>query len=179
MINAEECLNNKFATSLQGQSSRSEIPIIIATDAERYFYDKFTSDIPNNMQRYVDDIYCFFCCREPSYYRFVQIKFCITFFCSKHIFQVDDVWIDKRTLALSMRSGCWFNSFAMSAFCKMFNHEQKERLKLRQRNLDELTYFYMNKKIVVCLLHFVHFFTIIVSIYGLILFFTFHMDRIC
>jgi len=60
MINAEECLNNKFATSLQGQSSRSEIPIIIATDAERYFYDKFTSDIPNNMQRYVDDIYCFF-----------------------------------------------------------------------------------------------------------------------
>ena len=60
MINAEECLNNKFATSLQGQSSRSEIPIIIATDAERYFYDKFTSDIPNNMQRYVDYIYCFF-----------------------------------------------------------------------------------------------------------------------
>ena len=60
MINAEECLNNKFATCLQGQSSMSEIPIIIATDAERYFYDKFTSDIPNNMQRYVDDIYCFF-----------------------------------------------------------------------------------------------------------------------
>ena len=103
-------------------------------------------------------IFTVFCCREPSYYRFVQIKFCITFFCSKHIFQVDDVWIDKRTLALSMRSGCWFNSFAMSAFCKMFNHEQKERLKLRQRNLDELTYFYMNKKIGVCLLHFVHFF---------------------
>ena len=53
-------LEQQVCTSLQGQSSRSEIEIIIATDAEQYYYDKFTSDIPNNMQRYVDDIYCFF-----------------------------------------------------------------------------------------------------------------------
>jgi len=75
---------------------------------------------------------------------------------SQHIFQVDDVWIDKRTLALSMRSGCWFNHFAMFAFCKMLNHQQKERLKCRQQNREELTCFYMNKKITVRLLHFVH-----------------------
>jgi len=68
---------------------------------------------------------------------------------SQHIFQVDDVWIDKRTLALSMRSGCWFNHFAMFAFCKMLNHQQKERLKCRQQNREELTCFYMNKKITV------------------------------
>ena len=58
MKNAEECLNNKFATSLQGQSSRSEIPIINATDAEQYFYDTFTSQIPNNLPRYVHDVHC-------------------------------------------------------------------------------------------------------------------------
>ena len=102
---------------------------------------------------------------QGIYMLFIAFSYCIIVFpkwnsilpfCSQHIFQVDDVWIDKRTLALSMRSGCWFNHFAMFAFCKMFNHQQKERLKCRQQNREELTCFYMNKKITVRLLHFVH-----------------------
>ena len=56
------------------------------------------------------------------------------------------MWIDKRTLALSMRSSCWFNPFAMFAFCKMFNSEQQERLQFRELYEGEIGYFYMNKK---------------------------------
>jgi len=116
MINAQQCFNNSPSTSSQKQPPMAQTPIIIASQAEQYFYDTFTSQIPNNLP-------------------------------SQHIFQVDDVWIDKRTLALSMRSSCWFNHFAMFAFCKMFNHQQKERLKCKQQNREELTCFYMNKKI--------------------------------
>lgn len=45
-----------------------------------------------------------------------------------------------------MRSGCWFNPFAMFAFCKMFNSEQQERLEFRELYEGEIGYFYMNKK---------------------------------
>ena len=45
-----------------------------------------------------------------------------------------------------MRSGCWFNPFAMFAFYKMFNSEQQERLQFRELYEGEIDYFYMNKK---------------------------------
>ncbi|TVU12109.1 hypothetical protein EJB05_45736, partial [Eragrostis curvula] len=61
---------------------------------------------------------------------------------SEHIFQLENIWVDKRTLALSMRSGCWFHKYVMNCFCKMYNFEQEQRLKFRQRHPGEITKFF-------------------------------------
>ncbi|TVU02900.1 hypothetical protein EJB05_51580, partial [Eragrostis curvula] len=61
---------------------------------------------------------------------------------SEHIFQIENTWIDIRTLALSMRSGCWFNKYAMNSFCKLFNHEEADKLQLRQREANEISSFF-------------------------------------
>jgi len=81
MINAQQCFNNSPSTSSQKQPPVAQTPIIIASQAEQYFYDTFTSQIPNNLPRYVHAVYCFFL----LYYSFPQMKFYITFLQSTHI----------------------------------------------------------------------------------------------
>jgi len=138
---------NQEPNSASRMTSKSPIPtpLISSTPAEKFFYERFTSEIPNNLPRYVAAKVC------SKFFIFFCYKLWISLFShliifSQHIFQVDDVWIDKRTLALSMRSGCWFNPSAMFAFCKMFNSEQQERLQFRELYEGEIGYFYMNKK---------------------------------
>ncbi|KAL6653735.1 hypothetical protein ACP70R_008659 [Stipagrostis hirtigluma subsp. patula] len=98
------------------KSYTPSIPIIFAKEAEKLFYNVFTSNVMKT---------------GPS----------------DHIFQVNNCWVDRRTLALSMKTGCWLNKFVMDAFCAMFNHEQEERLKLRNPFDGEITNFFFAHQI--------------------------------
>ncbi|KAL6602705.1 hypothetical protein ACP70R_043066 [Stipagrostis hirtigluma subsp. patula] len=67
---------------------------------------------------------------------------------SEHIFQIDNTWVDRRTLALSMRPGGWLNKFVMDAFCKMFNSEQEHRFKFGDNNAAQIAnYFFLRKTV--------------------------------
>ncbi|KAL6594299.1 hypothetical protein ACP70R_048492 [Stipagrostis hirtigluma subsp. patula] len=67
---------------------------------------------------------------------------------SEHIFQIDSTWVDRRTLALSMRPGGWLNKFVMDAFCKMFNSEQEQRFKFGDNNAAQIAnYFFLRKTV--------------------------------
>lgn len=43
---------------------------------------------------------------------------------SQRIFQIDNVWVDQKTLTVSMRPGCWMNPHTLDCYSKMLTTEQ-------------------------------------------------------
>lgn len=46
---------------------------------------------------------------------------------SQRIFQIDDVWVDQKTLTVSMMPGCWMNPHTLDCYSKRLNTYQLHR----------------------------------------------------
>uniref|UniRef100_A0A0A9ECB3 Uncharacterized protein n=1 Tax=Arundo donax TaxID=35708 RepID=A0A0A9ECB3_ARUDO len=57
---------------------------------------------------------------------------------SPRLFQIDNTWVDQRTLSYSFMPGGWLNIHVMDAFVKMFPSKQEEMLNVDQGNPYDL-----------------------------------------
>lgn len=77
--------------------------------------------------------------QQPNYLQFQQVIFStpvqIEFYktmtaalpvldSSQRIFQVNEVWVDQKTLTISLRPGCWMNPHSLDCYSKMLNTDQ-------------------------------------------------------
>jgi len=44
------------------------------------------------------------------------------------VFERDGIWVDQRTLSLSMMNGGWFHFRVMDCFCKLFSYSQRNQV---------------------------------------------------
>lgn len=54
----------------------------------------------------------------------IQVNLITSFRCSERIFQIDEVWVDQKTLTISMKPGGWLNPHTVDCYSKMLNTDQ-------------------------------------------------------
>ena len=134
-VNCSELIHNENYFPIQavpnyvGQSSNSQT--IFPTAMEHKFYSLLVSNISKITYRLVVSCVSFWQFLATNmYFVFIIASILILFFLlnSSRVFERDGIWVDQRTLSLSMMNGGWFHFRVMDCFCKLFSYSQRNQV---------------------------------------------------